>query len=109
MNTGQVTQHTQYFCNHYCVHIKTAEYIQQALQLATTKVQLAILPTFSNEPRKDKTSAAEWLQKLINNKQGAGWTYLQTVTHFRNALRGEVLNVTMHYHYWMWTISIGKV
>jgi hypothetical protein len=49
------------------------------------------LPTFSNESREDRTSAAEWLQKVINNKQGAGWTNLQTVTHFRNTLRGEVL------------------
>jgi hypothetical protein len=40
---------------------------------------------------RDRTSAAEWLQKVINNKQIAGWTVLQTVTHFRNALRGEVL------------------
>jgi hypothetical protein len=49
------------------------------------------LPTFSNEFKEEKISATEWLQKVINNKQGAGWTYLQTVTHFRNALRGEVL------------------
>ena len=27
----------------------------------------------------------------MDNKQGAGWTDLQTITHFRNALRGEVL------------------
>jgi hypothetical protein len=28
---------------------------------------------------------------MNNNKQGGGWTDLQTVTHFRNALRGEML------------------
>jgi hypothetical protein len=61
------------------------------IQLATSNGQLSILPTFSNEPREDKTSAAEWLQKVINNKQGAGWTNLQTVTNFRKTLRGEVL------------------
>jgi hypothetical protein len=55
--------------------------MQQALQMATTNSQLAILP---NNPK-------EWLQKLLNNKQGAGWTDIQTVIHFRNAIRGEVL------------------
>jgi hypothetical protein len=25
-----------------------------------------------------------------NNKQGAGWADLQTVTHFKNAIRGEM-------------------
>jgi hypothetical protein len=50
---------------------------------------LAILPTFSNNPLEDKTSATEWLQKVIKNKQRGGWTNLQT--HFRNALRGGEL------------------
>jgi hypothetical protein len=59
--------------------------------LATTKAQLAILPTFSNDSREDKTSSTECLQKLINNEKGSGWTNLQTETHFRNALRDEVL------------------
>jgi hypothetical protein len=68
-----------------------AENIQQAQQLATTNAQLAILPTFSNNSREDKTSAMERLQKVINNKQGGGWTNLQTSTHFRNDLRAEVL------------------
>jgi hypothetical protein len=31
------------------------------------------------------------LQKVINSKQGGGWTNSQTITHFRNALIGEVL------------------
>ena len=65
--------------------------MQQALQLATTNAQLAILPTFSNNPTDDRTSATEWLQKLLNNKQGGNWTDIQTVTHFRNALRGKAL------------------
>ena len=65
--------------------------MQQALQLATTNAQLKILPTFSNDTKEYKSSAMEWLQKLMNNKTGAGWTDPQTVTHFRNALRGEVL------------------
>jgi hypothetical protein len=46
---------------------------------------------FSNNPKKDNSSANEWLQKLLNNKQGAGWTDIQTVTHFRNAIRVEIL------------------
>jgi hypothetical protein len=68
-----------------------AKNIQQALQLATTNAQLSILPTFLNDAIEDKTSSTEWLQKVINNKQGGGWTNLQTITHFRNALRGELL------------------
>jgi hypothetical protein len=56
-----------------------AENIPQALQLATTNGQLAILPTFSNNSREDKNS--EWLQKVINNKQGGGLTNLQSATH----------------------------
>ena len=65
--------------------------IQQALQLATTNAQLAILPTFANNPIEDRTSSTEWLQKLLNNKQGGNWTDVQTITHFRNALRGKAL------------------
>ena len=65
--------------------------IQQALQLATTNAQLAILPTFSNNPTEDRASPTEWLQKLLNNKQGGNWTDVQTITHFRNALRGKAL------------------
>ena len=42
--------------------------MQQALQLATTNAQLAILPTFSNDPKEDKSSATEWLQKIMNKK-----------------------------------------
>jgi hypothetical protein len=61
--------------------------IQQALQLATTNAELSILPTFSNDV---KTSATE-LQKVLSDKQGGGWTNRQTITHFKNALRGEVL------------------
>jgi hypothetical protein len=46
--------------------------IQQVLQLATANAQLAILPTFSNDAREDKTWATEWLQKVIINKHGGG-------------------------------------
>jgi hypothetical protein len=77
-----------------------AENIQQALQLATTNAQSAILPTLSNDSREDKSSGTNCLQKVINNKQGGGWTNLQTVTHFRNALRVKVFkwyNALEHY------------
>jgi hypothetical protein len=60
--------------------------MQNAPQLATTNAQLACLPKFSNDPKEDKSSTTEWLQKLMNKKQGAGWTGVQTVTHFKNAL-----------------------
>ena len=64
---------------------------QQALQMETTNSHLAILLTFSNDPKEDRTFATEWLQKLMNNKQEGGWTDLQTVIHFINALKCEVL------------------
>jgi hypothetical protein len=41
---------------------------------------LANLPTFFDDPKEDKTSATEWLQKLNNNKQRYGWTDLYTLT-----------------------------
>jgi hypothetical protein len=52
---------------------------------------LAILLTFSNDPREKRTTVTERMQKLINNKQEGGWTHLQAATHFRNAFKGEVL------------------
>jgi hypothetical protein len=36
-----------------------ADNIQKALQLGTTNAQLAILPTFYNDPKVDRTSATE--------------------------------------------------
>jgi hypothetical protein len=45
--------------------------MQQALQMATSNAQLAFLSTFSRYPKEDKSSAKEWLQKFMNNKQGA--------------------------------------
>jgi hypothetical protein len=41
--------------------------VQQAFHLTTTNAQLAILPTFSNDPKEDKTLTTEWLQILIIN------------------------------------------
>ncbi len=53
--------------------------IEQALQLATTNAQLAILPTFADDPTEDRATPTEWLQKLLNNKQGGNWTDIQTL------------------------------
>ena len=83
--------------------------IEQALQLATTNAQLAILPTFSDDPAEDRATPTEWLQKIINNAQGGNWTDIQTITHFRNALRGKALiwyNALPLIHI---DISIGKL
>jgi hypothetical protein len=50
------TQQTQNSCIHYCLHIQMVEKIQQ-------DIQLAILPTFYNDPIEDKISATE---RLLN-------------------------------------------
>jgi hypothetical protein len=50
--------------------------------------QLAILPQFSNKISQDIFTAAQWLAKVINHKEGAKWTDAQTITHVRNAFRG---------------------
>jgi hypothetical protein len=57
-----------------------AENMQQALQMATTKFSVGYLADIFKWTKKDKCSATEGLQKLINKKQGAGWTDLQTAT-----------------------------
>jgi hypothetical protein len=54
--------------------------------------QLAILPQFSNKLSDDKFTAAQWLSKVINHKEGAQWTAAQTITHVRNAFRGPLLD-----------------
>ena len=54
--------------------------------------QLAILPQFSNKISEDKFSAAQWLAKVVNHKEGAQWNDAQTITHVRNAFRGPLLD-----------------
>jgi hypothetical protein len=58
--------------------------------LAKTNAPLAVLPTFSNNPKEHKL-----LQQngALNDKrkQEGGLTDFQTVTHYRNTLSGEVL------------------
>ena len=60
----------------------------QAFLNANAAAQLAVLPHFSNKSTEDQFTPAQWLQKVISHKQAAQWTDLQTITHFRNALRG---------------------
>ena len=60
----------------------------QAFLNANAAAQLAVLPHFSNKSAEDQFTPAQWLQKVISHKQAAQWTDLQTITHFRNALRG---------------------
>ena len=60
----------------------------QAFLNANAAAQLAVLPHFSNKSAEDQFTPAQWLQKVISHKEAAQWTDLQTITHFRNALRG---------------------
>ena len=60
----------------------------QAFLNANAAAQLAVLPHFSNKSSEDQFTPAQWLQKVISHKEAAQWTDLQTITHFRNALRG---------------------
>jgi hypothetical protein len=45
---------------------------------------LTILSQFSNKLSDDKFSAAQWLAKVVNHKEGAKWNDTQTITHVRN-------------------------
>ncbi len=45
----------------------------------------------------------------MDNTQVGGWTDLQTVINFRNALRGEVLKGYNSLPLQMWTVSFGKM
>ena len=62
------------------------------IQNAAANTQLSILPSFSNNEKEDKCTATQWLQKVCLHKEGATWTDVQTVTHFRNALRHDAVN-----------------
>jgi Retrotransposon gag protein len=68
-----------------------AEILGAALRTATINANLALLPTFSDNLEADKYTAKEWLQQVLNNKQGGAWTDDNTITYFRNALRGPMV------------------
>ena len=55
---------------------------------AKAAAQLAVLPHFSNTNTEHQFTPAKWLQKVISHKEAAQWTDAQTISHFRNALRG---------------------
>ena len=68
-----------------------ADILGAALNMATINANLALLPTFSDNLEADKYTAKEWLQQVLNNKRGGGWTDENTITYFRNALRGPMV------------------
>ena len=59
---------------------------------AQAAAQLAVLPTFSNVFKDDNFTSSQWLQKVLNQKIEAAWTDKQTVTHVRNAFRGDLMD-----------------
>ncbi len=69
-----------------------ADAMGQAFQMATINAQLTALPIFSDNVKEDKLTAKQWLEKVIINKTGGNWTDIQTITHFRNALRGDMVS-----------------
>jgi hypothetical protein len=64
----------------------------QALVNAQHQVNLAALPSFSDNFKEDKYTAAQWLQKVLLHRQAAVWTDDQIITHVRNALKDKVIN-----------------
>ena len=64
----------------------------QMFLTAQTNAQLTNLPTFSNDPKVDKYTATQWLQKVTTNRDGTTWTDAQTITYVRNAFRGELID-----------------
>jgi hypothetical protein len=64
----------------------------QALINAQHQVNLATLPAFSNNVKEDQYKGAQWLQKVLLNRQAAAWNDEQIITHFRNALKDKVIN-----------------
>jgi hypothetical protein len=69
-----------------------ADAMGQAFQAAAINAQLTALPIFSDNVKEDKLTAKQWLEKVILNKTGGNWTEIQTITHFRNALRGDMVS-----------------
>ena len=50
-----------------------------------------MLPTFSNI-FEDNFTPTQWLYKVINHKTGATWTNAKTITHVKNAFRGDLID-----------------
>jgi hypothetical protein len=60
---------------------------------AHAAAQLAILPQFSNKLSDDKFTAAQWLTKVINHKEGAQWNDAQN-NHMRK--KCMLIDVPIH-------------
>ncbi len=56
------------------------------------QVNMATLPSFSNTVKEDQYTAAQLLQKVLLHRQAATWNDEQIITHFRKALKGEVID-----------------
>ena len=63
----------------------------QAFELVAINAQLIELPIFLDNVKEDKLTAKQWLEKVNIKKTGRAWTDLQTLNHFRNALRGDMV------------------
>ncbi len=57
----------------------------QALINAQHPVNLATLPSFSNDVKEDQCTATQWLQEVLLHRQTAAWNGEQIIAHFRNA------------------------
>jgi hypothetical protein len=62
------------------------------LKNAQHQVNLPTLPSFSNEVKDNQYTAAQWSQKVLLHRQAAALNDEQIITHFRNALKKEVID-----------------
>ena len=63
----------------------------QALQNVALNASLSNLPTYSDDFKEDKMTAKEWMERFMTSREGGGWTDQQSVTYFRNALKGQMI------------------
>jgi hypothetical protein len=64
----------------------------QATNNAQPQIILATLASFSIEVKADLYTAAQRFQKVLLHRQTAAWNDEQIITHFRNALKKEVID-----------------
>ena len=68
-----------------------AQALGQALQNVALNASLSNLPTYSDDFKEDKMTAKEWMERFMSSREGGGWTDQQSVTYFRNALKGQMI------------------
>ena len=68
-----------------------AQALGQALQNVALNASLSNLPTYSDDFKEDKMTAKEWMERFMTSREGGGWTDQQSVTYFRNALKGQMI------------------